>query len=83
MRENLEREIAAIIAEEGGIDEKEIRPDSALVDLGIDSLSALEILVAVEEKYDIRISETGLKNTGTVKEIAAIVSGELEKGGRT
>lgn len=76
-----EKEIIDALTEEAGIDRSEIRLDSNLYDLGIDSLSALEILVAMEEKYDIRISENELKDTNNVREIVRIVSNELKKKG--
>ena len=75
----LEQEIINTIAEEGEIDKGEITPDSNLYDLGIDSLSSLEILVALENKYDIRIAQNRLKNVNSVREIIKVVSGELKK----
>ena len=75
----LEQEIIDIIAEEGAIDKSEIRVDSNLYDLGIDSLSSLEILVALEEKYDIRISQNRLKKIDNIRDIIRVVSDELEK----
>ena len=41
----LDLEIINTIAEEGDIDKSEIKLDSNLYDLGIDSLSSLEILM--------------------------------------
>ena len=75
----LGREILDTIAEEGEIDKGEITPDSNLYDLGIDSLSSLEILVALEKKYDITIAESRLKNVNSVREIVRVVSSELKK----
>ena len=77
----LEQEIIDIIAEEGAIDTDEIKPDSNLYDLGIDSLSSLEILVALEAKYDITIAQNRLKNLNSVREIIRVVSSELKKKG--
>ena len=75
----LEQEIIDIIAEEGEIDRSEITPDSNLYDLGIDSLSSLEILVALEEKYDIVIKQNRLRNVNSVRGIIRVVSNELKK----
>ena len=77
----LEQEILDTIAEEGEIDKREITLDSDLYDLGIDSLSSLEILVALENKYDIRIAQNRLKNVNSVREIIRVVSSELKKKG--
>ena len=79
MMNKLEQEIINTIAEEGEIDKGEITPDSNLYDLGIDSLSSLEILVALENKYDIRIAQNRLKNVNSVREIIKVVSNELKK----
>jgi len=77
----IEQEIIDIIAEEGAIDRGEIKLDSNLYDLGIDSLSSLEILVALEAKYDIRIAQNRLKNVNSVRKIIRVVSSELKKKG--
>ena len=77
----IEREIIDIIAEEGAIDKGEIKLDSNLYDLGIDSLSSLEILVALEARYDITIAQNRLKNLNSVREIIRVVSSELKKKG--
>ena len=77
----LEQEIIDIIAEEGALDKSEIRVDSNLYDLGIDSLSSLEILVALEEKYDIRISQNRLKKINNIRDIIRVVSSQLKKKG--
>ncbi len=77
--DELEQEIIDTIAEEGAIDKSEIKLDSNLYDLGIDSLSSLEILVVLEDKYDIRISQNRLKNVNSVREIIRVVSRQLKK----
>jgi acyl carrier protein len=76
---NLEREIIDTIAEESGIDRDNIKSDSDLYSLGIDSLSALEILTVLEEKYNIIIQDNDLKNINSVTEIIRLVSSRLEE----
>lgn len=49
-------EIATILA----IDTKGIKPDVPLADLGLDSLSFVELLVAIEKKFGINLMESGL-----------------------
>ena len=75
----LEQEIINTIAEEGEIDKSDITLDSNLYDLGIDSLSSLEILVALENKYDIRITQNRLKDVNNAREIIRVVSSEVKK----
>ncbi len=75
----LEQEIINTIAEEAAVDKGEINLDSNLYDLGIDSLSSLEIVVALERKYDIRISQNRLKKINNIREIIRVVVGEVQK----
>ena len=75
----LEQEIIDTIAEEGEIDKSEITLDSNLYDLGVDSLSSLEILVALENKYGITIKQNRLRNVNSVEQIVRVVSSELRK----
>ncbi len=75
----LEQEIINTIAEEAAVDKGEINLDSNLYDLGIDSLSSLEIVVALEKKYDIRISEDRLKKINNIREIIRVVAEEVQK----
>jgi len=75
----LEQEIIDTIAEEGDISRNEIKPDSNLFDLGIDSLTALEILVVLETKYDIVVGRDRLKNVNNVRQIISAISDELQK----
>lgn len=75
----LEQEIIDTIAEEGEIDRREIKPDSNLYDLGLDSLSSLEILVILEDKYDIVIEQDKLKDVNNVGQIINAIADELQK----
>jgi acyl carrier protein len=75
----LEQEVIDTIAEEGDIDRSEIKLDTNLYDLGIDSLSALEILVVLEDKYDIVIAQDRLRNVKTARQIISVISDELQK----
>ena len=75
----LEQDIINTIAKEGGIDLDLIQQDSDFYDLGVDSLSSLEILAVLEKKYDIRISENDLVNINSVSKIVRLVLSEIDK----
>jgi acyl carrier protein len=47
---------------------------TSLNDLGIDSLSMLEVVMNVEEHYDIRIDESALDACVTLKDVVALVT---------
>lgn len=46
---------------------------TSLKELGIDSLSMLEVVMNVEEHYDIRIDESALDQCVTLKDVVALV----------
>ena len=63
-------EVKKIIAEELNIDEEKITMDSKLIeDLGADSLDAVSLIMAVEEKYNIQISDEVAQKIQTVGDI--------------
>jgi acyl carrier protein len=47
---------------------------TSLKELGIDSLSMLEVVMNVEENYDIRIDESALDKCVTLKDVVALVT---------
>jgi acyl carrier protein len=66
-------EIREIIAEIIEVDEDEIQGDTRFrEDLEVDSMKALEILVAVEKKYKIKIPEERLKEIRSLNDSVAL-----------
>ncbi len=62
--------IRAIIAEELGIEEDIIELDSHLSDdLGADSLDAVELIMALEEEFEVEIDDTAAQAIRTVQDI--------------
>ncbi len=59
--------------------------DSALFieDLGIDSLMAIEMLVAMDKKYKVQIPEEEFRNIKTVNDAVAIVQRFLASAGKS
>ena len=50
-----------------GMDAADVRPDKEFIaDLDVDSLSMVEIVVAAEEKFGVRIPDDQVKNLKTV-----------------
>jgi len=68
--------VKEIISEELGIEEEEINIDSDISeDLGADSLDAIELIMAVEEEFDVEIADS---EATKIKKVSDIVS-YLEK----
>lgn len=62
--------IKELIAEELGIEEDTIELESNLSeDLGADSLDAIELIMAVEEAFDIEIADSDAQKMQTVSDI--------------
>lgn len=55
MSENVQEQIIKIIAEQALIEPSEVKLDSTLDDLGIDSLGLVEAVFAIEETFDIQV----------------------------
>jgi acyl carrier protein len=55
MSESVRDRVIAIIAEQAVLEPSDIRMDSTLEDLGIDSLGLVESIFAIEEAFDISV----------------------------
>lgn len=67
-------QVKEIIVEAINVDEDLIVPEAKLQeDLGIDSLSAVELTMELENAFDIRIEDDALANLKTVQDILNIV----------
>lgn len=59
-----------IIAQQLGIDEEEITPDTSFKeDLGADSLDLFELTMALEDEYDIEIPAEELETIETIQDV--------------
>jgi acyl carrier protein len=57
----------------------EITPDTNLVcDFTLDSFQVMEFMMELEESFDIMIDVNSLSNSHTVRDLARVVSNELE-----
>ena len=85
MSENdIEREVVSIIADVSGFDPEEIKPESKLADdLEIDSIKAIEIVVAIEKKYKISVRDEDVPKITTVRETTELVTTLLKQENMT
>lgn len=59
--------IKEILVEQLGVDEEDVTMDASFIDdLGADSLDIVELIMAMEEEFDIEISEEDAENISTV-----------------
>ncbi len=72
--------IRACIASQLGIDEEEIKMESSFMNnLGADSLDIVELIMALEEKYDIEIPDEDVEKIVTVGDIVEYVKAHSEE----
>ena len=71
-------ELADSVNEIVGIPADSVQMDKSFVDdLDIDSLSMVEVVVAAEEKFDVRIPDDEVKNLKTVADAVNFISAQL------
>ena len=76
-KEQLTEEICAIIEERLGVAASEITPEKNLInDLGADSLDSVELIMSIEQKFDISIPDDAAENIKTVGDIIEYVKGK-------
>lgn len=66
---DVEERVVEIIAEQMGVSKDQIKPETSFVnDLGADSLDTVELLMELEEEFDITIPEDDAEKIETVGE---------------
>ena len=64
---NVEQKVKGIIAEQLGVAEDEIKTTSSFIeDLGADSLDIVELVMAMEEEFEVEIPDEEAENIKTV-----------------
>jgi acyl carrier protein len=63
----LENRISDIIVEQLGVSKEEIKPEASFIDdLGADSLDIVELVMAMEEEFDIEIPDDDAEKIQTI-----------------
>ena len=66
---SIENKVMKIIAEKLSVDLEEVVPEASFVDdLGADSLDLVELIMSMEEEFDIEISDEQAEKLVTVKD---------------
>ncbi len=68
MASSLERRVKEVVSEQLGLEESEVAADASFVeDLGADSLDIVELIMALEEEFEIEISDEDAEKIQTVR----------------
>ncbi len=66
---SIEDKVKKIIAEKLSVDMEEVVPEASFVDdLGADSLDLVELIMSMEEEFDVEISDEDAEKITTVKD---------------
>ena len=72
--------VKSIIVEQLGVDEEEVTPDASFVDdLGADSLDTVELVMALEEEFEIEIPDEDAEKITTVQQAIEYINERRNK----
>ncbi len=67
--------LAEIVNEVAGVPVGDVQPDKSFIDdLDVDSLSMVEVVVAAEEKFGVKIPDDDVKDLSTVGDAVAYIA---------
>ena len=79
METDLEQRISKMIIEQLGTTKEEIVPEASFIDdLGADSLDIVELVMAMEETFDIEIPDDDAEKIQTIGDAVAYLRDRLE-----
>jgi len=76
----VEEKIQKIIREQLDVPEEDVVPEASFVDdLGADSLDQVELIMAMEEEFDVSIPDEDAEKIGTVQDAIDYIKNAVEK----
>lgn len=69
--------IRDLIVEQLNVDEDSITMDTAFSDLGADSLDVVELIMAIEEEFDLQIADEDVEGITTVGDVVEYVKDRI------
>ena len=75
MSEDIHSKITKVIVEKLGVTEDQVKPEAAFIDdLGADSLDQVELVMALEDEFDIEIPDEEAEKLKKVSDVIAYVN---------
>lgn len=72
---DLTDKVRSIVAGQLGVDADEVRSEASILDdLGADSLDVVELVMALEEEFDIEVPDEDVEAIRTVKDVESYVA---------
>jgi len=70
MASSVQARVKEIVWEQLGVSEEEVTPEASFIeDLGADSLDIVELVMALEEEYELEISDEDAEKIKTVQDV--------------
>ena len=78
MSQAIEQRVRSIIADQLGVSEEQIQPESKfIVDLGADSLDIVELIMAMEEEFETEIPDEEAEKIRNVNDVITFLKAHL------
>jgi len=71
--------LAGIVAEKLHIERTHVKAESTMQDLGADSLDMVEIIMRIEEEFNIEINDADAEKLNTMQEVVTYIQSRLNK----
>jgi acyl carrier protein len=76
----IEKRVVDIIMEQLGVEEDEVKPEASFIeDLGADSLDTVELVMALEEEFDMEIPDEEAEKIDTVGKAIDYIKAHISK----
>ncbi|MGJ3245418.1 MAG: acyl carrier protein [Elainellaceae cyanobacterium] len=77
-QEEIYQKVQKIVSEQLGVDAAEVKPEANFAnDLGADSLDTVELVMALEEEFDVEIPDEAAEGIATVQAAVDYISGKV------
>ena len=74
---SVEEKVKEIIVDQLGVDEKQLNPEASFIDdLGADSLDTVELVMALEEEFDVEIPDEDAEKIASVQNAVDYIKGQ-------
>jgi acyl carrier protein len=75
MSEELRAKIYQLVCDQLGVEQSQVRPEATLLDdLGADSLDVVEMVMALEETFDLEIPDEDVEGIQTVGDVESYLA---------
>ncbi len=69
----ISQKLSELIATKTKLNADDIRPDLNLEDSGLDSFARIELILVIEETFDIELSDAESANVATINDIVTLI----------